>query len=179
MIINITHYLLIFIFFTIGLQAEDTIAYMVSLGDDPIGKNEIFVLEGNMGLFDLRAIKPANSNQIKGFSVVFLSGKDRSWQMKFMIPAKEQIVIGKHYRSAETYPYQPLERAGIKVCSLDRDYNDLRGEFEVLDYMLDSKSNILSLAIDFKAGTRRKRSPAWIDPPQLYCSSQNRFYGTT
>lgn len=130
-------------------QQSDILIYMTSQNDDPIGSNQIYVFDELAGHYEIHRIMPSVPNEVKGISITLYKGREEGWQFKFVIPVKMKLAVGGKYKSARSYPYQTADQAGMKVCKIDQDFKDLQGEFEVLEYTLNSESKIASLAIDF------------------------------
>src|SRR5262249_33632285 len=105
---------------------------------------------GFAGHYEIHRIKPPVPNEVKGFSITLYKGREESWQFKFVIPVTKKLAVGEKYKSAQSYPYQTADRSGIKDCRIDQDFKDLQGEFEVLEYTLNSENKIASLAVDFQ-----------------------------
>lgn len=148
--INCLLALLTLTFSIYAIEQESSIfIYMISQEDDPIGTNLTYAFDENEGHYEIHRIKPPVTNEVKGFSITLYKGREEGWQFKFVVPVEEKLNAGE-YKSAKSYPYQSADRAGIKVCKIDQDFKDLKGEFKVLEYTLNSKGKIASLAVDFK-----------------------------
>lgn len=130
--------------------------YMISSGEDKIGKGKTYNFSDESGISDAWVIQPPTNKYLSGFSLVHYNANNESWLFKFVVPAEQNIVKEKLYKNAVSYPYQSPDQSGIKACPIEQDFNDLIGEFKILDYALDKQGEVSSLAIDFEQVSNKK-----------------------
>lgn len=119
--------------------------YMVSSLGDSIGENQTHSFDDQTGNLELKVYKSALYENIIGFSFVYKDHTDnQSWFFKFKEPFNNQILIGKEYK------IDAFDMCALPINKRNLFFHSTYAIFKILDYEVNEKKEVTSLAIDFR-----------------------------